>query len=343
MMARWGSRCEAAVIAWYNEIDPFSARWLRNLIAAGHLPSGPVDERSIVEVGAGDVPGTAHFFAGIGGWPLALRLAGWPDDLPVWTGSCPCQPFSAAGKRLGADDPRHLWPAWFRLIRKSRPVRLFGEQVGGRAGRAWLSGVQADLESVGYTFGACDLPAAGVGAPHIRQRLFWVADSDGWFTGDGRVQRSGRHLQRPEDEDARGMADSQCGRFMGSGANEREHAQAGRSERPHQNDERELGEGRSLKAGWIGDSIGPRLQGQRRQRGEGPTEGHPSGRAGSWSGALWLPCADGKARRVPDAQSGVRPLAHGVPGRVGRLRAYGNAIIPQVAAEFVRAYMEARA
>ena len=99
------------MIAYYNEIDPFAAEWLRNLIAAGHVMAGDVDERSIVEVSADDLAGydRCHFFAGIAGWDLALQLAGW-EDRPVWTGSCPCQPLSSAGQRKGHADKRHLWP-----------------------------------------------------------------------------------------------------------------------------------------------------------------------------------------------------------------------------------------
>jgi len=166
--------------AYYNEIDPYAAQWLRNLIAAGHIAAGEVDERSIVDVQADDLRGftQCHFFAGIGGWSYALRLAGWPDDRPVWTGSCPCQPFSAAGKQRGSDDERHLWPAFFRLIRECRPGRVFGEQVAGATGLAWLDHVCADLEGAGYAAAAANLPAWGIGAPHRRERLWWVAHSD---------------------------------------------------------------------------------------------------------------------------------------------------------------------
>src|SRR5215472_15498904 len=135
--------------AYYNEIDPFAAQWLRNLILAGHLPRGDVDTRSIKDVSPDDVRGYTHchFFAGIGGWPYALQLAGWPDDAPVWTGSCPCQPFSCAGKRRGKKDARHLWPQFRRLIAERHPAIVFGEQVASKAGRLWLAGIRADLEA----------------------------------------------------------------------------------------------------------------------------------------------------------------------------------------------------
>ena len=164
---------------YYNEIDPFAAQWLRNLIDAGHIPSGDVDTRSIVDVKAEDLKGytQCHFFAGIGGWSYALQLASWPDTRPVWTGSCPCQPFSAAGKQLGTTDDRHLWPAWFNLIRECGPSVIFGEQVEAAINHGWLDLVQSDLEREGYAFGAAGIPAAAVGALHNRPRLWFVADS----------------------------------------------------------------------------------------------------------------------------------------------------------------------
>ena len=165
---------------YYNEFGPYAAQWLRNLIAAGHLPRGDVDERSIVDVAPSDLVGytQCHFFAGIGGWSLALRLAGWPDDREAWTGSCPCQPFSVIGKKRGVEDERHLWPNFFGLIEVRRPATVYGEQVASKDGRDWLVGVRADLESAGYAVGAADLCSAGVSAPHIRQRIYWVGDAD---------------------------------------------------------------------------------------------------------------------------------------------------------------------
>lgn len=166
--------------AYYNEFDPKSAAWLRELIKAGHIAPGDVDERSIVDIRPSDLIGytQCHFFAGIGVWSYALRRTGWPDDRPVWTGSCPCQPFSAAGKGAGFTDERHLWPHFHWLIENCRPPVVFGEQVASKDGLGWLDLVQADLEGSGYASGAVDTCAAGFGAPHIRQRLWWVAHAD---------------------------------------------------------------------------------------------------------------------------------------------------------------------
>lgn len=283
--------------AYYNEIDPYAAKWLRNLISAGHIPVGDVDERSIVDVIPDDIRGytQCHFFAGIGGWTYALRLAGWPDDRPVWTGSCPCQPFSAAGKQRGSEDERHLWPAFFRLISELSPPTIFGEQVAGSAGLAWLDHVCADLEGAGYAVGAADLPACSVGAPHRRQRLWWLADADSrrWLE-----QRSGRIFNGErtafwDDPDGRGEV--------------------------HGMDDADLA----------------RLEGWRDDAGKYSGE-QPSRATSPWRGLEWISCIDGKARPT---QPGLFPMAHGVSSRVGRLRAYGNAIVPQVAAEFVKACM----
>ena len=282
---------------YYNEFDAYAAQWLRNLIAEKLIPAGDVDERDIRKVQASDLKGytQCHFFAGIGGWPLALSLAGWREDEEVWTGSCPCQPFSQAGKRKGRADERHLWPAFFGLIRQRHPLCVFGEQVAGPDGLEWLDGVRADLEDVGYACGAANLCAAGVGAPHIRQRLYWVADADGGIAGDGGVQRGRKHRQQQEDGGAGGMA----------------HA--------------ENAIGRGMPQEPASSQVG----------GSSP-----------WSRHALIPCSDGKARRIPLA--GDVGVADGISAvgsvkkRSQKLRGFGNAIVPQVAAEFVMAYCEAR-
>ena len=171
-------------------------------LTPGHIAPGTVSAKSILDLEGRELAGfrQAHFFAGIGVWSAALRAAGWPDSRRVWTGSCPCQPFSAAGKGAGFADERHLWPAWFWLIEQHRPDVIFGEQVEGPAGRAWLDLVFADLEGVGYACGAVVFPAAGVGAPHLRHRLYWVADAAERATThrarNARTTREGEGLTR---------------------------------------------------------------------------------------------------------------------------------------------------
>jgi DNA (cytosine-5)-methyltransferase 1 len=188
--------------AYYNEIDPYAAEWLRNLIKAGHIADGEVDTRSIVDVKPNELRSftQCHFFAGIAGWSHALRLAGWADDRKIWTGSCPCQPFSVAGKGAGVNDERHLWPHFFRLIREVRPPVVMGEQVAGAAGYGWLDGVRSDLESENYSCEGVDIPACAVNAPHIRQRLYWVAMDNAKSAGlEGRFNNTSEQTVETRD------------------------------------------------------------------------------------------------------------------------------------------------
>lgn len=335
---------------YYNEHDRYAAAWLRELIADGQIPKGEVDERSVVDVQPTDLTGfmQCHFFAGIGGWPYALRLAGWPNERPAWTGSCPCQPFSSAGKQQGLADERHLWPAWYRLIRECRPPVVFGEQVEAAVRHGWLDGVFGDLEGEGYACGAAVLGAHSVGAPHIRQRLFWVAES--CSPTSQRNTRSVFRAQAPVSRQNRaGYGDCVVG--FGNGS-----ADGG------------LGESdstRSLKGQYT--STAPRYRGAIDPTGctcgmdfskseQAGRTGQPR-QDGAWADFDLIPCADGKVRRV---ESGTFPLVarlsetvvpSGDPslsyvqataeGRQMRLRGYGNAIVPQVAAEFIAAYIEA--
>lgn len=326
-------------MTFYNEIEPYAAEWLGNLVANGHIASGTVETRSIRELQPGDVQQhvQGHFFAGIGVWSHALRSAGWPDDRPVWTGSCPCQPFSSAGRAKGFDDDRHLWPEWFRLIRQCRPPIVLGEQVASPDGLRWLDLVFADLEAEGYACGAADLCAAGVGAPHIRQRLYFVAVADGERREGLGVQLRG---PRPAEHEAgRGgeagdLAEpADGGRREGGGADVCENGpRGGRSGPDHVRIVGDAGGSRPSVGQVADDGRGAvRLEGA-----PAASPGDPSPTSGFWSPVEWLPCQDGRLRPV---EPGTFPLAHGVANRVGKLRAYGNALAGPVATTFVRAVM----
>lgn len=317
---------------YYNEHDPDAAHWLRSLIAAWLIPDGHVDERSIVDVLPSDLAryDQCHFFAGIGGWSYALRLAALDGRQGVWTGSCPCQPFSSAGKRRGTADPRHLWPAFRWLIAQCRPATVLGEQVASNDGVRWLDGVRADLEVMGYEVGAADLPAACVGAPHRRQRLFWVADC----LCDGRNARW-RHNRKRN------------GSVLGSNCESSRLADAGSEKRKGSVRTSEYVQRpiEDCTRGGLGDTSGTGLEVGNSERGIQPAAGRSSeGQAvelpgNPWDDFRWVHFGDGKARRI---ESRTQPLVDGFPGRVDLLRGLGNAIVPQVAARFIKAWAETR-
>ncbi len=323
---------------YYNEHNPKKAAWLRQLIKEGLIPNGEVDERDIQKVEPSELTRftQCHFFAGVGGWSYALRLAGWPDAKPVWSGSCPCQPFSVAGKADTVGDERHLWPPFYRLITQCNPPVTFGEQVASKSGREWISGIRVDLERVGYAVGAADLCAAGVGSPHIRQRLYWVADTAG-ARRDGTKQGAESEARDETRLLVSGASSGACGMANASAerCERRENAV-----RPTCEDEAERREGLpdpqcSGGTSGMGDSNGARLQGRVECNGR---EGElPARTPSAWSNYDLIPCRDGKKRRV---ESGTFPLAHGVPERMVRLSGYGDAIVPQVAQVFIEAYLD---
>lgn len=289
--------------AYYNEFEPYAAQWLRNLIKAGHIPEGEVDERSITEVEQSDLRGfrQCHFFAGIGGWAYALRLAGWPDDREIWTGSPPCQPFSVIGRQEGFKDSRDLWPVLATLVRERRPAAIMGEQVAEAIAKHWIDRTRTDLEGAGYAFGATVQPACAVNAPHRRNRIWFIAERDsacefcGYRFDQGWLGRYG------------------CPNCEGDGLVDN-------------------GECEGLE-GYSGHDSAATGRAQQ-DRPVAPASG-----SSNWGNAVWVIGHDGKARRV---EPSIRLLAHGVPARVGKLRAYGNAIVPQVAAEVISAYMDCR-
>lgn len=514
-----------SVKVFYNEIDPYCCAWISNLMDAGRIRPGMISDKSIADLTPDEVApyDLAHFFAGIAGWDAALTLAGWRYDSRVtWTGSCPCQPFSAAGAGKAADDKRHLWPAWFRLIDACRPPVIFGEQVaaaavvglagaeaalcdgepeeqqslrtdqaceaeGGkeeiafRSGRLfdgdteenrqrfvrgdgiaaqlggwpnlgqsvtrphrtqewvslrehsdrlsrhqqrdgglgrtesspigvgdfigeetevgrvlaaiaekfgptiewpWLDLVQSDLEGAGYTIGAAVLPACSVGAPHIRQRLWFVADSTepGWDArrraGKAREGRDAPRVEpgrlrdageladavpagRPEGRSIAGNGQVTGGRASGFLADANGRDAAGELADADGRDASAEGLQRGWQqrqfeedggAGELADADAARPQGRSAGRGSDAqrTPVERGGAANPWSDLVWLPCSDGKARPT---QPGVFPLADrsafmlGSGGalegksRVRMLRAYGNCIVPPLAAEFIKACM----
>lgn len=299
-------------------------------------------------------------FSGIGGFSLGLERAGmttvafceidpfcravlrkhWPevpcyDDVrgltaarldrdgigrvDVVTGGYPCQPFSHAGRRTGEDDPRHLWPAMRRLVGEVRPAWVVAENVAGHI-TLGLDQVLADLEADGYAGRAIVVPAAAVDAPHIRQRV-WIVARD-----------RNREPTVPVDAEMEGMrgdmADAdgepvQAGRRSGDVGSARACEGEGEERQRVRSDVGECSgseqvadanrERREIRLDVAGGSRNTRRASSRREAGE-PHR--------------WIP--------EPD----VGRVAAGIPNRVDRLRALGNAVVPQVVEVIGRAILQ---
>lgn len=319
--------------AYYNDNDPNVCTWLRELIRRGVITDGEVDCRSIADVQGSDVRGflRVHFFAGIGGWDYALRLADWPDDRPVATASCPCQPFSCSGLGLGEKDERHLWPELYRVVSECDFPDIYGEQVASLDGLEWLDGISLDLEELGYAVGAADYPAAGVQAPQLRQRIYWAAGREArvggleWLANaHGAGPFSAAHPGIYRGEESVGPWDVEPVGHCGSVSR---LAGAERKQRDRDRDPRErLAEFANGGVG-LGHAHDPRPQGWSEHR-NGGCEWAP------WATSVGVCGNDGTWRRI---EPGIPPLAPGLSSRVALIRGSGNSIVPQVAARFIEA------
>lgn len=330
---------------FYNDIDEKACAWTRELIRTGLIPDGVVSCTPIQEINPYELTQftQCHFFCGISGWSFALQLAGWPASRPVGTGSCPCQPFSCAGSQKGSADERHLWPAFFKLIRECRALgqrwtdAIFGEQVESAIAHGWLDEVSADMEGEGYALGAAILGAHSVGAPHRRQRLYWVAYAD-----KGQCGREPVGEERKPDRDAAGRnesdgelesgcADSSManpdgwqsgdGELQSSGQHGQQPEDGGagsmdNADSSRLNGQKSAPEGAPRNETWMrvpsdgrpngvaqGDTDDPGSQGRGLR---------PDDNAGSWAawttGVEFLACTDGRKRLI---KSSIFPLAYG--------------------------------
>ena len=218
------------------------------------------------------------------------RLEADGVELPeIITGGFPCQPFSIAGKQKGTNDDRHLWPEMFRIIKELKPRWIIGENVRGIVNiqdGVVFETVCTDLESEGYEVQAFNIPAAGVGAPHRRERIWIVANSR-------RTLRQGTELGNTNEDETRKEDADQYQRSSSSPEPNVANASAGR---------------------------------RASQKTEIPTRGNGTEHQSWW-------------QSEPD----VGRVAHGIPGRVHRLRALGNSIVPKIAEEIGKAIMKTEA
>lgn len=268
-LERAGMKC-----AWQSEIEPYACR-----VLAKHWPDIP---------NLGDIRDID--------WTAIPRV-----DLVA--GGYPCQPFSHAGKRNGTNDPRHLWPMFAECLRVLRPRFALLENVSGHL-TLGFGDVQADLATLGYDAQWDCIPAAAVGAPHLRDRIFVIATrSDMGDTNDSRS--SDRAQARTVNGDRR------CDNENGSS---------------RESLERRIGGSSSI----VADSTGRRCE---------TTEGETL-RIIRNANARWNDCLTTSRRNRWQSEPNVGRVADGIPNRLDRLKGLGNAVVPQVAEHMGRIIMD---
>jgi len=299
-------------------------------------------------------------FSGIGGFALAANDAGhrtvafceqdrfcqgvlerwWPgvpivDDVrdldgkdyegvTLLTGGFPCQPYSCAGKRRGEKDDRALGGEMVRVISEALPAWVLGENVAGFTNMG-LDAMLSDLEGLGYACQTFIIPACSLNAPHRRDRVWIVAHSD----RQREIGNKPKHGQRSRTkQDRENVAHSE-----------------GLGHRGRDRQERGTPQGELFSQEQAGRQVGGEAQGRREPSGESQDVAHSdAARRGEHGGAIAIQAEQppiehdcGGTGNHWDLEPDVGRVAHGIPSRTHRLRALGNSIVPQVAAEIIRA------
>lgn len=256
----------------------------------------------------------------------------WAGKVDILTGGFPCQPYSAAGKRLGKEDERHLWPEMLRVIGEVQPPYIVGENVYGLVN--WSGGlvfneVQSDLENKGYEVAPVILPACAVNAPHRRDRIWFVAYSD----SNRKSIKSLNDCERVGQLGASANSSSKrVGGSWGGRDASRELLQEGEREQSQLVDQRTGCTGIIANASDDGHTFEgrSRVRNERRILQEEHENGCESVRRGDTS-------SEPNDWGVFPTQSAVCRRDDGIPNRVDRIKSLGNAIVPQVAFEIFKA------
>lgn len=315
-------------------------------------------------------------------WPKAASIKNivgyewekWKGKIDVLTGGFPCQPYSIAGKRLGDMDTRHLWPEMLRAIKAIRPGWVVGENVRGLL--SWNEGmvfnkVQSDLEDAGYEVLPVLLPAAGVNAPHRRERIWIIAHRNGIRRNENRGNDHGETKRETVGKELfdqfKRPGEVRIATNPGSiGCNNRSD---NRQERQVQDDQMPSEKNQSEWKGWQrgfgqADSFstypgGKGLEGKTRQRVPKGARGNSKVWNDQFTGNDGIPGWDNFPQTQPTVRIGddgfpdpldfdtvfesipfpVKPISF-AKWRTESIKAYGNAIVPQVAFQIFQAIQQ---